>query len=103
MSREWTRDEVVEFIKKDLLLERLDLANTGVTLDEIKDDTLLLHEGLAIDSVDALDLLVEVEKSFGVKFPDMGRSFIERACKSVQTLADVIVMQLKKSESAAIS
>ncbi|MFL6624787.1 MAG: acyl carrier protein [Sulfurifustis sp.] len=103
MSREWTRDEVVDFVKKDLLLERLDLANTGVTLDDIKDDTPLLHDGLAIDSVDALDLLVEVEKTFGVKFPDMGRSFIERTCKNVQTLADVIIASLEKSKSAAVS
>lgn len=103
MSREWTRDEVIDFVKKELLLERLDLANTGVTLDDIKDDTPLLHEGLAIDSVDALDLLVEIEKTFGVKFPDMGPSFIERTCKSVQTLTDVIVTSLEKPKSAAVS
>lgn len=103
MSREWTREEIVNFIKKDLLLERLDLANAGTTLEDIKDDTPLLHEGLAIDSVDALDLLVEVEKTFGLKLPEMGRTFIERTCKSVQCLADYIVANLEQSKKVAIS
>lgn len=103
MSREWTRDEIIDFIKKDLLLERLDLANAGTRLEDIEDDTPLLHEGLAIDSVDALDLLVEVEKTFGLKLPEMGRTFIERTCKNVQTLADFIVAGLAQSKKVAVS
>ena len=103
MSHEWTRDEIVNVIKKDLLLERLDLANAGVTLQDIKDDTPLLNEGLAIDSVDALDLLVAVEKTFGLKLPDLGRSFIESTCKNVQCLADFVVASLDKSKSVGVS
>lgn len=98
MNREWTREEIIHFIKQDLLLERLDLANAGTTLEDIKDDTPLLHEGLAIDSVDALDLLVEVEKTFGLKLPEMGRTFIENTCKNVQCLADYIVTNLGQAQ-----
>jgi acyl carrier protein len=103
MNHEWTRDEIVNVIKKDLLLEGLDLANAGVTLQDIKDDTPLLNEGLAIDSVAALDLLVAVEKTFGLKLPDLGRSFIEAKCKNVQHLADFVVASLRKSKSVETS
>src|SRR5689334_265435 len=103
MSREWTREQVIDFIKRDLLLDRLDLANAGVTLEDIKDDTPLLHEGLAIDSVDAMDLLVGVEKNFGLKLPELGKSFIESTCRNVECLADYIVTNLNGSRSAPAS
>lgn len=102
MNTEWTREEISEFVKKDLLLERLDLASTGTTLADIADDTPLLHEGLAIDSVDALDLLVEVEKTFYLSLPDMSQAFIERTCKNVQTLVDFIAAGLEESKRAAV-
>lgn len=102
-NREWTKDEIIEHIKKDLLLERLDLTNAGVTLQDIEDDTPLLHDGIALDSVDALDLLVEVEKVFGIKLPELERPFVERTCKNVRSLADFIVANLEKTKRAEAS
>lgn len=100
MHQEWTRDSILLVIKKDLLLDNLDLANDGVTLEDIKDDTPLMGDGLSIDSVDALDLLVGVERKFRLSLPDLNASFIESTCKDVGTLADFVVSQLEKSENA---
>jgi acyl carrier protein len=96
MQNEWTREAILLFIKKDLLLEGLDLESDGLTLDDIKDDTLLLGEGLAIDSVDALDLLVGVEKKFGLDLPDLDANFVASTCKSVGTLADFVVARTQE-------
>ncbi len=98
MSREWSESEIITFIKKDLLLERLDLADTGLTLADIHDDTSLLgDEGLALDSVDALDLLVNVEKTFSLKTLNLDKTFIDTTCQSVRSLTDFIVAELRQS------
>jgi acyl carrier protein len=91
MADAWTRDKIISFIKQDLLLERLDLAGAGKTLEDIHDDTALIHKGLGLDSVDALDLLVEVEKVFGLKLPDLSGPFIAKICENVGHLADYIL------------
>ena len=100
MSIEWTRDFILQFIRKDLLIERLDLGGNGVELSDIEEDTALLGEGLSIDSVDALDLLVGIEKKFGLEFPDIGPDFVEASCKSVRTLTDLVVDSLAKKAAA---
>lgn len=94
MNGEWTRESVLHFIRKDLLLEGLDLASDGTTMDDIGEDTRLLGEGLSIDSVDAMDLLVGVEKKFGLDLPDLDARLIESACHSVGTLADFVMARL---------
>jgi acyl carrier protein len=100
---EWTRAEIVSYIKKDLLLEQLDLANSGVALEDIEDDTPLLNDGLDIDSVGALDLLVGLEKKFDLRLPEFGKDFIEATCKNVGCLADYVVANLAKDKRARVS
>ena len=41
-----------------------------MTPDEIGDDDPLFGEGLGLDSVDALELMVVLEKDFGVEIDD---------------------------------
>lgn len=103
MTAEWTRESILLFIKKDLLLERLDLGSSGLTLDDIKDDTPLVGEGLSIDSVDALDLLVGIEKKFGLDLPDLNPSFVKATCASVGTLADYVVALLAEPRGAVVT
>ncbi len=50
---------------KQLIIESLQLE--GLTPDEIGDDQPLFGEGLGLDSVDALELVVALEKRLGVK------------------------------------
>ena len=60
-----------------------------VAPDEIGDETQLFSpEGLGLDSIDALELAVAVEKTFGVATPSA--EVARKAFVSVNTIADYI-------------
>lgn len=60
--------------------------------DEIGDDTLLFSpDGLALDSIDALELAVAIEKNFGVATPSA--EVARKAFVSVETIAGHIMLQ----------
>lgn len=95
MNTQWTERGILDYIKQDLLLDRLALTDMGFTLDGIADDALLLDEsGLGLDSVDALDLLVGVEQKFGFKFQEINKEFIENTCHSLRQLTACIISRL---------
>lgn len=96
MSRNWNKSEIIHYIKQDLLLEQLGLEDDGLTLEQISDNETLLGNGnIALDSVDALDVLVNVEKTFGMKLPELSKTFIDTTCHSVQALADYILERIQ--------
>lgn len=53
---------------KQLIIDSLRIE--GMSLDEIETDAPLFGEGLGLDSIDALQLVVAMEKEFGVVVPD---------------------------------
>ena len=59
-----------------------------ITADEIGDATPLFGEGLGLDSIDVLELVLEIERSFGVAIGDE-KTGIE-VLQSVDTIADFI-------------
>ena len=67
---------------KALIVSRLKL--DGVAPDEIGDESPLFGEGLGLDSIDALELVLAIEQTFGVRIEDeeVGR----RALGSVSAL-----------------
>lgn len=76
-------------IKEDLkkqIIEELNLAE--LTPADIGDDTPLFGDGLGLDSIDALELIVLLEKYYGVKLknPEEGKDVFQ----SVSTMADFI-------------
>ena len=77
---------------KNIIVEALNLE--GMTADSIGDDDLLFDEGLGLDSVDALELVVSLEKAYAVKI-DSGDATRE-SFKSVETLA-ALVDKLRES------
>ncbi|MEA3464980.1 MAG: phosphopantetheine-binding protein [Thermodesulfobacteriota bacterium] len=71
---------------KQILIEDLNLED--ITAEEIGDDEPLFGEGLGLDSLDAVELAVLVQKHFGVEIKDMEEG--RPALQSVQALANFI-------------
>jgi acyl carrier protein len=71
---------------KQLIVETLHLE--GVTPDGIPDNEPLIGGGLSLDSIDALELVVKLEKEFGVKIASSEES--KQALASVGSLAAFI-------------
>jgi acyl carrier protein len=71
---------------KQLIVSTLKLED--VTPDAIADDAPLIGSGLSLDSIDALELVVAVEKEFGVKIASSEES--RAALTSVAHLAAYI-------------
>jgi len=71
---------------KRLIVESLNLE--GMKPEMIADDAPLFGEGLGLDSVDALELVVALEKEFGIKIKsqEIGREVFS----SVSTLSEFI-------------
>ncbi len=78
-------DELRERLKA-LIIEKLRLE--GKTPADIGDETPLFGEGLGLDSIDALELVVALEQTFGIKVDD-GEVGV-KAFRTVSTLADFI-------------
>ena len=60
----------------------------GVTPEQIADDAPLFGSGLDLDSIDALELVVMLEKHYGIIIKDIEEG--RPAFRSVRALADFI-------------
>ena len=56
--------------------------------EDIVNDAPLFGEGLGLDSIDALELIVLMEKNYGIKLKDPAQG--REVFKSIQVLADYI-------------
>jgi len=65
-----------------------------MTADEIEDDAALFNEGLGLDSVDAIELIVVLNTEYNVKFDNMEE--LKTIFSSINTLTDYINKNLKK-------
>jgi len=72
---------------KEVLIKYLNLED--ISTDEIDDnDPLFGEDGLGLDSVDSIELVLAIEKEYGVKITDTTK--YEKIFTSVQTLLDYI-------------
>ena len=77
-------DMVLKLKKK--MIEVLNLED--MRPDDIDDDAPLFGEGLGLDSIDALELIVMMERSYGIKIKDPAEG--KEIFKSVNTMVDYI-------------
>ncbi len=71
---------------KQQIIESLNLQ--GMKPEDIDDNAPLFGDGLGLDSIDSLELMVLLERNYGIKIEDAreGRNVLT----SVQTMADYI-------------
>ena len=63
-------------LRQTVLFEGLELADLGVTIDEIGDDTTIVgDDGLALDSVDALEIVSLLRRHFGIEVLEANADF----------------------------
>lgn len=72
---------------KTLIISALDLED--VTPDEIETDAPLFGDGLGLDSIDALELGVAIQKEYGIKL-DARSEDMKSVFQSVASLAEFI-------------
>jgi acyl carrier protein len=84
-------EELILELKQEII-KALNLED--MTPDEIETDAPLFGEGLGLDSIDALELIVLLEKKYGIKLanPAEGKAIF----KDVATIADYVSKNRKK-------
>ncbi len=84
-------NELIEQLKNQII----DVLNLeDMTTADIDADAPLFGEGLGLDSIDALELIVLLEREYGIKLtnPAEGKAIF----KSVATIADYVAKNRKK-------
>ena len=84
----------MEDLKNTLKQQIIDSLNLqGMKPEEIDDNAPLFGEGLGLDSIDSLELMVLLERNYGIKIEDAreGRKILT----SVQTMSDYIQQNRK--------
>lgn len=80
---------------KQMLVRQLKLTRSP---EDIKDNEALFGGDLDLDSIDVLEIVVGLEKDFGVRISD--RSVGEQVIRTPQTIADFIAEQNAKAAGA---
>lgn len=78
-------EELIKELKEEII-EALNLEE--MTDDDIKTDDPLFGDGLGLDSIDALELIVLLEKKYGIKLTNPAAA--KGIFKSVATIADYV-------------
>lgn len=78
-------DELIEKLKREII-EELNLED--VKPEDLDPDAPLFGEGLGLDSIDALEIILILERNYGIKVenPAKGKEIFH----SVRTIADFI-------------
>ena len=79
----------MESLINDLKVKIIEILNLeDVSVEDIKNDDPLFGDGLGLDSIDALELIVLLDKEYGIKItdPKEGKTIFQ----SVEVMADYI-------------
>ncbi len=87
---------------RHILLVRLELEDRGLTASDLPESCRLTDPaGLGLDSVEVLDLLVGIEKQFGLRIATIDKAFIDTHCRDLSSLADFVMHAGKPGEGAS--
>ena len=80
-----SNDDVLRAQVKELIVQ---CARLKIQPSELKDDAPLFdkEKGLGLDSIDVLEIVVNIEKTFGVQIPD--RETGEKVLQTVNSIVD---------------
>lgn len=79
----------MEALKEELKVKIIEVLNLeDIEASDINDDDSLFGDGLGLDSIDALELIVLLDKEYGIKLsdPKQGKAIFE----SINTMAAFI-------------
>lgn len=79
----------MEALKQELKEKIIDILNLeDIKLEDINDNDALFGDGLGLDSIDALELIVMMDKDYGIKLvdPKEGKAIFQ----SIETMAAYI-------------
>ena len=92
------QDKLCDYLK-EMIIDSLKLEE--IAADEIDDDAPLFKEGLGLDSIDALELVVAIEKVFNVIIED--EDVGKEAFGSIRILAGFIQREYTRTDGNTIS
>ena len=76
---------------KELLVDHLSLED--IKPEDVKDDEVLFGEGLGLDSLDAVEIVVLLQRNFGLEVKDMNKG--REIFYSIDTLAKYVVENIE--------
>jgi len=83
-------EELIDKLKQEVI-QQLNLED--ISAEEIDADAPLFGEGLGLDSIDALELIVLLEKNYGIKIEDPKDG--KKIFFSIRTMAEYITEHKK--------
>ena len=91
---EKNKEQELATIRKDLkeMLVR-DLSLEDINPSDIKDDEILFGEGLGLDSLDAVEIVVLLQRNFGIEVKNMEQG--KELFYSIDTIANYIYANRK--------
>ena len=85
-----TVEELISLVKAGIIKQ----LNIDMTPEALEDDMALFGEGLGLDSIDALELIVMIDRDFGIKIGDPKEA--RKIFQSVRVMAEYIQENRKK-------
>jgi acyl carrier protein len=79
---------MTDTVRTDIKLAIVRSLRLPIAADAIGDDVPLFGEGLGLDSIDVLELVLELERSFGVSISDEATG--ARVLRTVNTIAEFV-------------